>query len=159
MASAAELYATESNVDEQSSREILRIGNLRFCQGCRNLMYARAAGDRLSWKCSIDCAFNQEINAQRKDDATISDRLVVLSQTTDNDFSHSQNPHNEFTRYDPSLLRTMKVCPNKMAPEHQADPDRPSEMIIFKQNLVTANSYYICTVCNHNISLDDKLIV
>jgi len=162
MASAAEQLRLEESGGlglDSLDGSIFRVGNLRFCQGCRNLMYARAETDNLVWQCSIECPYSLHTSDMSDVMETESgSRVVVLSQTTDSDFTHSQNPHNDFTKYDPTLLRTNRVCPNIEAPEHSRSPTEPSEMIIFKQNVVTANSYYICTRCGKSISLDDQIL-
>ena len=152
MASATGTSATGTTT---TTDPILRVGNLRFCNGCQNLMYARAENDLLTWICSIECPFSLATEATPLMEG---ERLVVLSQTTDSDFTHNQNPHNQFTKFDPTLLRTSFVCPNKTDPTHSDSPEKETEMIIFKQNIVTANSYYICTRCNRNISLERELL-
>lgn len=137
-----------------SAASVALNGNLRFCEGCQNLMIAKSYENQLLWECSINCAFSQTPGANQNLSAKTScGGVIVLSQTTDSDFAYGQNPRNVFTRYDPTLLRTMKVCPHKERPEHQSNPDIQSEVIVFRQNLVTAHSYYICTVCDQKIDL------
>ena len=158
MASAAASYHQPV---EQST--ILKIGNLRFCRGCKNLMIVQSDDNSLIWKCSIECPYNQQVQTVLPEStgqpANLSkSRLVILAQVADTDFNSDQNIQNQFTPLDPTLLRTKLICPNVTNPKHVEFPTQRSEMIIFKQNLVTAKSYYICTVCHQNINIDGKTV-
>lgn len=141
-----------ASASEVNGQKLTMNGNLRFCNGCQNLMIAKSQDNLLIWECSIECSYSQTPGANQQL-ADTNGSVIVLSQTTDSDFTHGQNPRNDFTRYDPTLLRTLKVCPNKDLPVHRTDPDVYSEMVVFKQNLVTADSYYICTVCDKRVNL------
>ena len=130
---------------ESTTSTLINTGNLKFCQYCHNIMNALSEKNGLIWNCSIECQQSVE-----NPNNTIEQKLVILSRTDDDDMNIHLNPHNQYTIYDPTLLRCRRECKNKQY--HPKDskgdyPDGTSEMIIFKQNIATANSYYICTVC------------
>ncbi len=130
-----------------SSKQSEGFGNLRFCSYCQNLMLAKFDKEKKSlyWECSIECSGSKQTTAE----AITS--LTVLSETTDDGSNVHQNPVNDFTRDDPTLLRCLRRCQNTAAHEDDDDPDQLHEMIIFKENIATAKSYFICTDCGaHN---------
>lgn len=177
MASAVATSAVanmQTNEEEEEMTMMIKIGNLHFCRICKNLMIVRSENDVLFWECSIKCAQSvavaaaaqllENVKRQNQDSdnnpVTTTTLLpttpIILSQTIE--LNTHQNPHNKYTKYDPSLLRTLKVCPNRESVNHQKDPEKKSEMIIFKQSTSLAESYYICTVCERMITLNDQLI-
>ena len=136
-----------------------KTGNIKFCSNCHNIMDAIAQEDKLEWQCSIECtALDVEIKSendefredQKQDEESTDDGLVILSETIDDGINVHLNPYNEFTVHDTTLLRCYKRCPNanddKRHPGEMLGKD--SEVIIFKQNIATSNSNFICTVCN-----------
>lgn len=129
----------------ESNYGIVKTGNLKFCQYCNNLMNALSENNQLIWKCSIEC--QQSID---KLSEFVESGLVVLSRTDDDDMNIHLNPHNQYTIHDPTLLRCRRVCINADKHSDKNYSDGTSEMIIFKQNIATSNSYYICTICQTN---------
>lgn len=140
-------------------------GNLKFCSNCRNIMDAVSMNNQLKWKCSIECLAlledgdkdheeESEEEEEKEEEEKKEEGLIILSQTTDDGVNIQLNPINDFTIYDPTLLRCNKVCPHKDELSHEANPNAKSEMIIFKQNIATSDSYFICTVCGKKIKED-----
>jgi DNA-directed RNA polymerase subunit M/transcription elongation factor TFIIS len=126
--------------------------NLRFCSSCRNVMDAVADKNELKWRCSIECPLSEK----KPDEVIGDDKAIVLSRTEDDDINIHLNPLNDYTVEDRTLLRCMRTCIHSDRPEHRGDrPDEQSEMIIFKQNIATNASRYICTKCGQTMKITD----
>lgn len=115
-----------------------KTGKMHFCPNCQNIMDAVVQpNNKLRWECSINCPSSGDRQEEPE-------QLIVLSETIDDGVNVHLNPYNQFTIYDPALLRCKKdePCPGC---------GKKTEMIIFKQNVATANSYFICTECHAQI--------
>jgi len=114
-------------------------GNVNFCSNCHNLMIASSDDSKLKWECSIECS---------NEDDNIIDVPIVLLESSNIDGTDTQTNQYDanFTTDDPTLLRCSTLCKNC---------NQTVEALIFKENVATNNSSFICTICKSEIR-DDK---
>lgn len=133
---------------------MIKIGNLRFCCHCLNIMEVLSESNRLKWRCSIKCPESVIKDTQRQANLDQDQSLVILSETVDDDLNINVKPYNEFVIYDQTLLRCRKQCINQECRSH-LNADGMAEMVIYKQNIATADNCFICTICRSKL-IDTK---
>ena len=125
---------------------MFKMGNMYFCKYCQNIMLVSTDNEILIWHCSIDCQ-NGDNNKDENinNDQQVDDSLIVLSESNEEEVHDNQinNFDDNFTSYDPTLLRCKVHCKNC---------NDEVEAIVFKENVAKNNCYFKCINCKNTIT-------
>lgn len=125
---------------------------MKFCNNCNNVLYTslnEEDGNTLIYYCR-NCGVTDEI---------IEDELlVVMNSKIKNTKTNFSSFINEYTKYDPTIPRLMKKCPNDSCPtnkieidkdkKNNSEDDNKSETLYVRYDDNELKYLYMCINCD-----------
>jgi hypothetical protein len=119
-----------------------RIGTMRFCPVCANMLFLQNEVETLHLLCR-HCGFKEEMKPKSAEDALI----LETTFTTPTTAKQTVSALNEYTKLDPTMphLKTIS-CPNQACPSQGDVAMR--DILYIKTDAKNLKYQYCCMVCD-----------